>query len=91
MVSFSTLSAGTIEALEQQVHGVVILEYVHDPKDRVTSVDGYDTTAVKGEEKCAYRYYLVGWKGHSRTVNVMCGKVELEAMKHQLEALKVLR
>lgn len=31
------------------------------------------------------------WRGVTRTINVMCGKVEIESMKHQLTALGVLR
>jgi hypothetical protein len=30
-------------------------------------------------------------RGVTTTVNVMCGKTDVEAMKHQLEALNVLR
>lgn len=31
------------------------------------------------------------YRGVTTTVNVMCGKTDVEAMKHQLEALNVLR
>eukprot|EP01035_Chromulina_nebulosa_P018020 gene18020-23661_t len=36
-------------------------------------------------------FHAICWKGNSRSVNVMCGKVEIEIMKHKLEALGLLR
>ena len=38
-----------------------------------------------------HSFYAICWRGVTRTVNVMCGKTEIESMKHQLEALGVLR
>jgi hypothetical protein len=39
----------------------------------------------------AHNYYAICWRGNSRTVNVMCGRREVDAMKHSLDALGVLR
>lgn len=38
-----------------------------------------------------HHFYAMCWRGVTRTINVMCGKVEIESMKHQLTALGVLR
>jgi hypothetical protein len=35
--------------------------------------------------------FICIYRGVTTTVNVMCGKTDVEAMKHQLEALNVLR
>eukprot|EP01038_Epipyxis_sp_PR26KG_P012391 gene12391-16619_t len=39
----------------------------------------------------SHEFYVICWKGYQKTLNVMCGKTDIEDMKHQLEALKVLR
>lgn len=39
----------------------------------------------------AHTLYAICWRGASRTLNVMCGKTEIESMKHQLTALGVFR
>lgn len=38
-----------------------------------------------------HHFYAMCWRGVTRTMNVMCGKTEIESMKHQLSALGVLR
>ncbi len=48
-------------------------------------------TEDTGLEAPSHTFYAICWKGGSRTLNVMAGKVEIESMKHQLEALSVLR
>jgi hypothetical protein len=39
----------------------------------------------------SHRFHIICWRGYSRALNVMCGKVDLDSMKHQLSALGVLR
>ena len=43
------------------------------------------------ERTGGHHFYAMCWRGVTRTINVMCGKVEIESMKHQLTALGVLR
>ena len=43
------------------------------------------------EEIVGHAFYVVCWRGSGRSVNVMCGKVDIERIKHQLEALCVFR
>ena len=38
-----------------------------------------------------YFMHAICWRGQTRTMNVMCGKKEIDSMKHQLAALGVLR
>lgn len=51
-----------------------------------------DSKVAAGEESVPDHYfYAICWRGTTCTVNVMCGKTDVEAMKHQLGALNVLR
>ena len=48
--------------------------------------------APEDESSCpSHRFHIICWRGYSRALNVMCGKVDLDSMKHQLSALGVLR
>ena len=51
----------------------------------VSSLDGGEGEIV------GHAFYVVCWRGSGRSVNVMCGKVDIERIKHQLEALSVFR
>jgi hypothetical protein len=106
LVSYSTLSPQTIAQLCTLAQGVVICTYTYSPADYLpaTEVAGADGAAEKeGEEEKEvslgeqgpregrFEFHTVVWKGTSRTVNVMCGRVEIDTMKHQLAVLGVLR
>jgi hypothetical protein len=39
----------------------------------------------------SYFVHAICWRGQTRTINVMCGKKEVDSLKHQLQALRVLR
>jgi len=100
LVSFQTLSPAAIQALLSFTSGVVICWYDYDPRDRVlAAASGASTSdsvvcaaAPEDESSCpSHRFHIICWRGYSRALNVMCGKVDLDSMKHQLSALGVLR
>lgn len=114
LVSFTTMSAPTIQQLCTLPAGVVICTYTYDPADYIAPTSTSqaiaeseaEAPAANGEEKIeenielgkvsgprqgSYHFHVVCWRGTSRTINVMCGKVDIEMMKHQLAALNVLR
>jgi hypothetical protein len=94
LVSFSTLSQSTINAVSLIQQGVLICIYDYDPKDVVVSAESESAAKAEadtGLETPKHSFYGICWKGGSRTLNVMCGKIDIESMKHQLEALNVLR
>ncbi len=86
LVSFSTLSPEFVNALYQTPTGVLICKYTYRPED-VILPEG-STSAVP---TTVHNFYAICWKGNTRAINVMCGKVEIDSIKHQMEALKVLR
>lgn len=83
LVSFQTLSARSVLALTQISTGSLICEYNFNPADCV----GGAQTEISG----TYVFRVVCFRGTSRTVNVMCNKVEMDSLRHQLEALGVYR
>ena len=103
LVSFSTLSPGCITALNKLNTGVVIATYAFRPEDIVVedasagdasgteSATATAVVTVAPKVTSAHTFYAICWKGNSRAINVMCGKIEIDSIKHQLAALKVLR
>ena len=117
LVSFSTLSSTTVQALSSISSGGVIAVYKFNSSDIIRTSSGTgDNSSSSSVEKTAEKpvddssvptepvavgqegqqypeHYLnaICWRGNTRTLNVMCGKVEIESMKHQLAALRVLR
>jgi hypothetical protein len=83
----------TVQALSVLTPGSVICEYVYRPEDVVTSGNNSTPAAADGttadSRRCVFR--VVCHKGFSRTINVMCSKVDVQSLKHQLEALGVYR
>ena len=118
LVSFSTLSSTTVQALSSISSGGVIAVYKFNSSDiiRASTGNGNDSSSSSSVENTSEKsvddssiptepvafgqegqqypeHYLnaICWRGNTRTLNVMCGKVEIESMKHQLAALRVLR
>jgi len=107
LVSFHTLSTAAIQALLSFSSGVVICWYDYDTRDRMLAAtsasSASDTSASDSPVVCepstavlpscspVHRFHIICWRGYSRALNVMCGKVDLDRMKHQLSALGVLR
>lgn len=106
LVSFHTLSPAAIQALLGFTSGVVICWYDYDPRDQVPTAAAAASGEVASDpvvcaaaadidasSSCSphHRFHIICWRGYSRALNVMCGKVNLDSMKHQLSALGVLR
>ena len=61
-------------------------------KDAAGSSGSLGRATAAQEERVAKRpFYLVCFKGATRALNVMCGKNDMDSMKHQLQSLGVLR
>jgi hypothetical protein len=86
LTSFSTLSAPAVLALSSLQPGVFVCSYSFQPEDVVDDTDAAVLAAAKGKE-----FAVVCYRGNGRTVNVMCGKVDISRIRHQLEALHVFR
>lgn len=89
LVSFSTLSDNTVNSLNALDPGILICLYEFSFSD-VVETEG-NTDIVATENPVPHQLHCVCWRGKGRTMNVMCGKTEMELMKHQLKALRVLR
>lgn len=85
----------TVQALSALTPGSIICEYVYSPEDVVAAAAQPDaqtkapTPSGGDSRRCVFR--VVCHKGFSRTVNVMCSKVDVQSLRHQLEALGVYR
>lgn len=67
LVSFSTLSPDTVNAIASQPVGVLICIYSYDVKDRLNEEEvSHDVS---------HNFYALCWKGGSRTLNVACNKI----------------
>lgn len=84
LVSFTTLSAHTVDALAKLNPGSLICEYRYDTADCIGETA--DKTCDKN-----YIFRVVCFRGVSRTINVMCSKLDMDSIKRQLEALAVYR
>lgn len=107
LVSYSTLSAQTIQQLCTMSNGVVICSYHYDPADYIDPEGTQQTYAEddkpkeeiklgstnvsKGPREGNYQFHAICWKGTSKTINVMCSRIDIDFMKHQLQVLNVLR
>lgn len=86
LVYFQTLSAQTISALSKLSPGSLICEY------QFKAADCIDNGTVKSAFlENDYTFRVACFRGPSRTINVMCAKVDMDSLKHQLEALNVYR
>jgi hypothetical protein len=75
LVSYSTLSAETLVRLNAIPTGVVIAVYEYRPED-IVQADGDAADAPKrAAAPGVHKFYAICWKGSSRAINVMCGKV----------------
>ena len=80
LVSYSTLSASAVLQLSAEVQtGSLVAVYHYSPADALPSADTAVKEAEGGLEKqeavAAHSFYAICWKGHTRTLNVMCGKI----------------
>ncbi len=107
LVSYSTLSAQTIQQLCTMSCGVVICSYHYDSADYIDPVANQQTFAdddkpkeeiklgsssgSKGPREGNHQFHAICWKGTSKTINVMCSRIDIDFMKHQLQVLNVLR
>lgn len=73
LVSYSTLSDSTVESLNAMPTGALICKYQFKAEDMLPSAPPSAADASSGNSK--HVFYAIGWKGFSRTINVMCGKV----------------
>jgi hypothetical protein len=82
--------------------GVIITVYSYQPNDFITQSNQSgeeqemhdplsSSIAAQVPREGNYVFYAVCWKGNSPSINVMCGKVELDSMKHALKVLNVYR
>ena len=70
LVSFSTLSGDFINALNKVNTGVVICTYDFKAEDVLATEGSVEVAAA-----ATHKFYAVCWKGNSRAINVMCGKI----------------
>lgn len=90
LVSFSTLSDNTVNSVTALDVGILICVYEFSFND-VLDEEGNPVNVAPTDNSLPHQLHCVCWRGKGRTMNVMCGKVEMELMKHQLKALRVLR
>ena len=90
LVSFSTLSESTVNSLTALDAGILICVYEFSFSD-VLDTEGTPSTTSNTDNSLPHQLHCVCWRGKGRTMNVMCGKTEMELMKHQLQSLRVLR
>ena len=84
LVSYSTLSASTLHQLatENQTGSIVVV-YTYSPSDVLTSASTSKASdplleSSKIDESdvpVAHSFHAICWKGHARSLNVMCGKI----------------
>lgn len=84
MVSFSTLSPAVVVALSPLSIGSLLCSYTYSPSDRVEG-----TSACPSDAQ--HTFHMVCWRGATRAINVMCNKTDIEAIRHQIESLGVMR
>lgn len=70
LVSFTTLSGDFLNALNKLSTGIVICTYDFKAEDMIAGEGSAEVPA-----SAAHKFYAVCWKGNSRAINVMCGKV----------------
>lgn len=102
LVSYHTLSESTVHNIQHEIKacGSVVCVYEFDPKDVLSTADtasaaeyaraGAVSTGAGGIA-AGLTHYIVAWKGKARTLNVMASKVDLDAIRLQLENLGVYR
>jgi hypothetical protein len=91
LVSFSTLSAPTVQQLSGLSSGVFVCHYAYSPEDQAPVMGNTAELPLQVFGPGPFHFYAVCWRGASRSINVMCGKLDIDRIKHQLEALRVLR
>lgn len=79
LVSFSTLSSSTVQHLGNISAGGVIVLYHYSISDILTHAFSSDTNQLAvapegGLNLTEHTSHAICWRGHSRTLNVMCGK-----------------
>jgi len=80
-VSFSTMSNNTVQYLSSISAGGVVCQYQYSPKDVIanpgdTTVETDNKEGLTDEASgfTGHTIHAICWRGHSRTLNVMCGK-----------------
>lgn len=94
-MSFTTLSEGAVRDLTAMEVGVVVCVYRYKPEDalqvlQAAAEQGPPPPPLPDGEAVA-PFYAVCYRSKSRSLNIMCGKKEVEAIRHQLASLRVLR
>lgn len=69
-MSFTTLSGDFLNALTKLSTGIVICTYDFKAEDMIATEE-----SVEVPVGASHKFYAVCWKGNSRAINVMCGKV----------------
>lgn len=82
LVSFNTLSPKTVLALCAFTTGSIICTYKYTPSDVLANCAAIPLN---------HSFHIVCYRGVSRTLNVMCSKIEIDFMKHQFETLGIYR
>lgn len=90
LVSQSTLSSTCLTQLAELSAGTVICTYTYDESDVVNS-SGEGVLPREAIPAGEHKFHIVAWKGHTRTLNVMAGKIDIDFMKHSLTSLGVYR
>lgn len=87
------MSPQSIVSIGAMGPGVLICVYEFKPEDVLKSAAGSEEgeKEATGLDAPKHTFYAICWKGNARALNCMCGKIDIEFMKHQLEALNVLR
>jgi hypothetical protein len=75
LVSFSTLTQKCITDVTDLPSGIVIATYTYNAEDVVASAENAVAVAATGAVNGAHTFHIIAWKGNSRALNVMCGKV----------------
>lgn len=101
LVSFTTLSENVVAVLSTMEVGVVVCVYNFSMSDVLPapsddSVDPIEDEAEKNASQTISStpmtpMYAICYRSKTRALNIMCGKKEVEAIRHQLASLKVLR
>lgn len=87
LVSYSTINPKTLSQITPLSNGAMVCIYRYSIEDVIPPVNSPDFKPNPG----FYEFPVVCWKGNSPTVNVMCNKVDLGLLRHQLQALHVFR
>ena len=89
LVSYVTLSDHLIEQLSTLSTGAAVCMYTYQPTDIINSQSTSSISTTSSLPPVSY--YVVVWKGKSRTINVMANKIDLETIKSQFQITGIYR